>query len=51
VLAQWHAHLGGELRRIAVSRARPVGRYTGWEPAMSITQYNVTKPRTEQEPA
>lgn len=49
VLAQWHAQLGGELRRISVSRARAVGRYTGWDPAMTVTQYNVTKPRPDQE--
>jgi len=51
VLAQWHAAVGGELRRIAVSRARPVGRFTGWDPGMSVTQWNVSKPRQPEERA
>lgn len=49
VLTQWRSAVGGELRRIAVSRARPVGRFTGWDPTMPVTQWNVTKPRAEQE--
>ena len=51
VLAHWHAAVGGELRRIAVSRARPVGRFTGWDPGMSVTQWNVSKPRRPEEDA
>jgi precorrin-6Y C5,15-methyltransferase (decarboxylating) len=51
VLAHWHAAVGGELRRIAVSRARPVGRFTGWDPGMSVTQWNVSKPRQPEEHA
>lgn len=50
VLARWHTACGGELRRIAIARARPVGRFTGWGPGMPVTQWNVTKPRAEQEP-
>ena len=34
-----HAALGGELIRIAVSRADPVGEKTGWRPAMPVTQW------------
>jgi precorrin-6Y C5,15-methyltransferase (decarboxylating) len=30
--------LGGELMRIAVSRAEPVGPFTGWRPLMPVTQ-------------
>jgi precorrin-6Y C5,15-methyltransferase (decarboxylating) len=38
------AELGGELTRIAVSRAGPVGTMTAWRPAMPVTQWNLTKP-------
>ena len=36
--------LGGELTRIAVSRADPVGEKTGWRPAMPVTQWAWIKP-------
>jgi len=39
-----HARLGGELTRIAVSRAAPVGSMFGWRPAMPVTQWAWTKP-------
>ena len=39
-----HASLGGELTRIALSRAGSVGEKTGWRPAMPITQWAWTKP-------
>jgi precorrin-6Y C5,15-methyltransferase (decarboxylating) len=39
-----HAQRGGELIRIAVSRAGPVGAMTGWRPAMPVTQWSWTKP-------
>ena len=39
-----HAALGGELIRIAVSRADPVGEKTGWRPAMPVTQWAWIKP-------
>lgn len=38
------ARLGGDLTRIAVSRAEPVGPYHGWRPLMPVTQWAVTKP-------
>jgi precorrin-6Y C5,15-methyltransferase (decarboxylating) len=41
--AQWHSRLGGELIRIEISRAAPVGGYTAWRPAMPITQWVVVK--------
>ncbi|MGC5014480.1 precorrin-6y C5,15-methyltransferase (decarboxylating) subunit CbiE [Streptosporangium sp. DT93] len=37
VLASWHGELGGELVRLAVSRAAPVGGFTGWRPMMPVT--------------
>ena len=36
--------LGGDLTRIAVSRAEPVGPFTGWRPLMPVTQWAVIKP-------
>ena len=44
VLLHCHARLGGELTRIAVSRAAPVGSMLGWRPAMPVTQWAWTKP-------
>jgi precorrin-6Y C5,15-methyltransferase (decarboxylating) len=44
VLARWHAERGGELIRIAVQRAEPVGRFTGWRAAMPVTQWSCTRP-------
>lgn len=40
----WHGRLGGELSRIAVSRAEPVGPFTGWKSQMTVTQLAATKP-------
>ena len=44
VLAQWYARHGGELRRFQHSRGEPVGGFTGWRPAMPVTQWVVSKP-------
>ncbi len=44
VLAAWYAKLGGELTRIAVQRAAPVGGLTGWRAMMPVTIWSVTKP-------
>ena len=35
----------GELARIAVSRAEPVGPFQGWRPLMAVTQWSLSKPR------
>ncbi len=43
VLAQWHARVGGELVRVEVQRAEPVGGFTGWKPAMPVTIWSVTR--------
>jgi precorrin-6Y C5,15-methyltransferase (decarboxylating) len=37
------ARLGGELTRIEITRAAPIGRYTGWRPAMPVTQWVVRR--------
>jgi precorrin-6Y C5,15-methyltransferase (decarboxylating) len=42
-LAGWYDRLGGDLTRLAVSRAEPVGGFTGWRPALPVTQWTVIK--------
>ena len=39
VLAEAHRAHGGELTRIAVETAAPIGTFTGWSPARSVTQW------------
>ncbi|GAA4116271.1 precorrin-6y C5,15-methyltransferase (decarboxylating) subunit CbiE [Aminobacter aganoensis] len=39
-----HAAHGGELLRLQISRAAPVGAMTGWRPAMPVTQWSWVKP-------
>lgn len=43
VLLALHARHGGDLVRIAVSRAEPVGRLHGWRPAMEVTQWSLVR--------
>ncbi|MFD5114189.1 precorrin-6y C5,15-methyltransferase (decarboxylating) subunit CbiE [Streptomyces sp. NPDC058391] len=43
LLADWYRRLGGELVRLAVAHAVPVGGFTGWRQAMPVTQWAVTK--------
>lgn len=43
VLTQWHSRLGGELRRYQHYQGEPLGKFTGWRPAMPVTQWVVTK--------
>ncbi|MGW3244847.1 precorrin-6y C5,15-methyltransferase (decarboxylating) subunit CbiE [Streptomyces sp. NPDC001070] len=44
LLAQWYARHGGELVRLAVAHAAPVGGFTGWRQAMPVTQWSAVKP-------
>lgn len=39
-----HARLGGDLMRMQIARAEPVGGLHGWRPMMPITQWTVTRP-------
>jgi precorrin-6Y C5,15-methyltransferase (decarboxylating) len=39
-----HGALGGELRRLAISRAERLGGKTAWRPALPVTQWVWTKP-------
>ncbi|MGB0969530.1 MAG: precorrin-6y C5,15-methyltransferase (decarboxylating) subunit CbiE [Mycobacterium sp.] len=44
ILTQWYSRAGGELRRFQHYRGEPVGSFTGWRPAMPVTQWSVVKP-------
>ncbi|MCM2393022.1 precorrin-6y C5,15-methyltransferase (decarboxylating) subunit CbiE [Streptomyces albipurpureus] len=44
LLADRYRQHGGELVRLAVAHAVPVGAFTGWRQAMPVTQWTVTKP-------
>jgi precorrin-6Y C5,15-methyltransferase (decarboxylating) len=43
LLGQWYARHGGDLTRLAISRAKAVGGFSAWLPAMPVTQWSVTK--------
>jgi precorrin-6B C5,15-methyltransferase / cobalt-precorrin-6B C5,C15-methyltransferase len=43
VLTRWQSSVGGNLTRIEISRAAPVGGFTGWKPMMPVTQWEVEK--------
>lgn len=42
-LIDLHARLGGDLTRLSVARARPVGGRSGWGPLMPVTQWSLLK--------
>jgi len=44
LLLDQHNRRGGDLTRIALSRAAPVGSMQAWRPAMPITQWSWVKP-------
>jgi precorrin-6Y C5,15-methyltransferase (decarboxylating) len=41
-----YAEHGGELTRVAVESAEPIGTFTGWTPARAVTQWAWTKERS-----
>lgn len=41
ILIAAQAEHGGELTRIAISRAEPVGPFRGWRPLMTVTQWSL----------
>lgn len=43
LLLQRFRDQGGELVRLSVERAEPLGSFTGWTPARAITQWAITK--------
>jgi precorrin-6Y C5,15-methyltransferase (decarboxylating) len=44
LLAEAYRGHGGELTRIHVERAAPVGTFTGWSPGRAVTQWAFTRP-------
>lgn len=48
LLADRYRRHGGDLVRLAVAHAVPVGGFTGWRQAMPVTQWSVTKRETEE---
>ncbi|MFH8344764.1 precorrin-6y C5,15-methyltransferase (decarboxylating) subunit CbiE [Streptomyces sp. NPDC018045] len=51
LLADWYRRYGGDLVRLAVAHAVPVGGFTGWRQAMPVTQWSVTKGLAAEGPA
>ena len=47
VVVQHHHRLGGELTRISVESAGPLGGFTGWAPARPVVQWSLAKPFDE----
>jgi precorrin-6Y C5,15-methyltransferase (decarboxylating) len=43
LLLGWYGRYGGELCRVSIERAAPLGSLTGWRPAMPVTQWKVVK--------
>ena len=43
-LADAYAAYGGDLTRLSVQHAEPLGGLTGWAPARTVTQWHVRKP-------
>jgi precorrin-6Y C5,15-methyltransferase (decarboxylating) len=44
VLHRWQQAEGGELVKVAVSHAEPLGSFTTWRPALPVAQWQVTAP-------
>jgi precorrin-6Y C5,15-methyltransferase (decarboxylating) len=44
ILLQYYSRLGGQLRRYQHYRGEAIGGFTGWRPAMPVTQWLVVKP-------
>lgn len=42
-ILQYQSQLGGELTRIAISRAEPIGKFLGWKATAPVTQWVVVK--------
>jgi precorrin-6Y C5,15-methyltransferase (decarboxylating) len=43
MLLQWHNEWGGELTRVAIQRAAPIGKFRGWKAMAPVTQWAVVK--------
>ncbi len=43
MVLRWHERVGGELTRVSVEHAEPLGSFTGWRPARAVVQWAVTR--------
>ncbi|MBL4812224.1 MAG: precorrin-6Y C5,15-methyltransferase (decarboxylating) subunit CbiT, partial [Rhodobacteraceae bacterium] len=43
VLSTLYKEHGGDLARLQISRAAPLGRLVGWQPMMTVTQWSLVK--------
>ncbi len=43
ILMRWQREFGGELSRIAISRAEPIGNKLAWRALRPVTQFAVHK--------
>jgi precorrin-6Y C5,15-methyltransferase (decarboxylating) len=43
LITERYAAHGGELTRLHVEHAAPIGSFTGWTPSRAITQWSVAK--------
>jgi precorrin-6Y C5,15-methyltransferase (decarboxylating) len=43
VLTSWHEKVGGELTRVSVEHAEPLGSFTSWRPARAVVQWAVQR--------
>lgn len=43
LLGQWHAQCGGQLLRVELSEAAPLGRRRGWKAAYPVVQWSVSR--------
>ena len=43
LLTKWHGDVGGDLMRIELARAEPLGRKSGWKSAYPVVQWSATR--------
>jgi precorrin-6Y C5,15-methyltransferase (decarboxylating) len=43
LVGHWYSRLGGKMRKFQHYHGEAVGGFTGWRPAMPVTQWSVTK--------
>jgi precorrin-6Y C5,15-methyltransferase (decarboxylating) len=50
LLAAAQAEVGGELTRLVIEHATPIGTFTGWTPARPVVQWSWSKPIAPSDP-
>ncbi|HKG52553.1 MAG TPA: hypothetical protein VKB14_19145, partial [Actinomycetales bacterium] len=48
VVSRWYSTEGGELTRIQVEQAAPLGSFTVWRPALAVVQWCAVKPEEDR---